>query len=69
MIRRLFSRQLNYALVLLLFSLLVYSSIGLCLVTSPVQADTLPTGEEDVPVLFSCSADIDVSTLAVGLLQ
>jgi len=40
-----FNRSVNYALVLLLLSLLVYSSIGLTLTVSPAQAEALPVGE------------------------
>ena len=43
--QRPFDQPVNYALVLLLLSLLVYSSIGLTLTVSPVQAEELPVGE------------------------
>ena len=70
MTRRLFSHQLNYALILLLLSLLAYSSMGLCLGTSSVQADTtLPVGEEDAPAVLSCSFGMDAAKPALGLLQ
>jgi hypothetical protein len=65
--RRLFSRQLNYGLVLLLVSLLAYTSIGLCLNVSPVQADTLPVAEEDAQVLLPSVADVEASSSTLGL--
>ena len=40
-----FNQPVNYALVLLLLSLLVYSSIGFTLAVSPAQAEELPVGE------------------------
>jgi hypothetical protein len=36
----------NYALILLLFSLLAYSAIGLTLTVSPAQAETLAVSQE-----------------------
>jgi hypothetical protein len=67
MIRRLFSRQLNYALILLLVTLLAYSSIGLCLNVSPVQADGLPVNDEDATSVLSCRAQVDVSSTIANL--
>ena len=67
MIRRIFSRQLNYALILLLVSLLAYSSIGLCLNVSPVQADTLPVAEEGAQAVLSWDADVEASSSTLDL--
>jgi len=67
MIRRLFSRQLNYALILLLVSLLAYSSIGLCLNVSPVQADVLPVNDEDAPSVLSCRVQVNASSTVANL--
>ena len=67
MIRRIFSRQLNYALILLLASLLAYSSIGLCLNVSPVQADTLPVAEEDAQTALSSRADVEAPSSTLDL--
>ena len=59
------TRRLNYALILLLVSLLAYSSIGLCITVTPVQADTLASGDEDAPSMQSRGVDlIDTSTSA-----
>ena len=38
MARQLLKRPLNYALILLLLSLLSYSAIGLCIQVPPAQA-------------------------------
>ena len=43
-----FNRPVNYALILLLLSLLVYSSIGLTLTVTPAQAEELPVCEMPV---------------------
>jgi hypothetical protein len=67
MIRRIFSRQLNYALILLLASLLAYSSIGLCLEVSPVQADTLSVAEEDAQTVLSSRADVEARSSTLDL--
>ena len=67
MIRRIFSRQLNYALILLLASLLAYSSIGLCLNVSLVQADTLPVAEEDAQTVPSSRTDVEASSFTLDL--
>jgi len=40
-----FNQPVNYALVLLLLCLLVYSSIGLTLTVAPAQAEELPIGD------------------------
>ena len=44
--KRPFVRHTNYALILLLFSLLAYSAIGLTLTASPAQAETLVASQE-----------------------
>jgi hypothetical protein len=67
MIRRLFSHQLNYALILLLVSLLAYSSIGLCLNVSPVQADGVPVHDEDAASVLSYRAQVNVSSTIANL--
>lgn len=43
--QRLLRHPQNYALILLLFSLLVYSAIGLTLTVSPAQAETLAASQ------------------------
>ena len=46
MSERPFDHHTNYALILLLFSLLAYSAIGLTLTVSPAQAETLAARQE-----------------------
>jgi hypothetical protein len=54
MIKGLFGHSFNYALVLLLLALLVYSSIGLCVTVYPVSADAVPLAEEGPVVNVGC---------------
>jgi hypothetical protein len=51
MTQRLFRHSVNYGLVLLLLSLLVYTSIGLSLTAYPVSAESLPTTEESIVII------------------
>jgi hypothetical protein len=60
----LFTQPLNYALILLLFSLLAYSSIGLAITVSPGHAEALPVQDQpsqSAPVLL---LSVPVSSMA-----
>lgn len=57
-------KRVNYALILMLVALLAYSSIGLCIDVTPVQADTTPATEQAAPAIPGWAADpTDPATL------
>jgi hypothetical protein len=59
-----FRQPQNYALVMLLLSLLVYSSIGLTMTVSPVQAESLPVHDEPSPDGIGHGLDVTSASAA-----
>jgi hypothetical protein len=51
-------QRLNGALILLLISLLAYSSMGFFVTVTPVQADTSSLDVEDAPPEHNVGADL-----------
>ena len=68
MAQPLMKRPLNYALILLLLSLLSYGAIGLCIQVPPAQADTSPTVQAPAQAAPIQGTTFPISPLSLSLL-